>query len=88
MYAEYAYENKLVDETQYEKLKAEYAKCDKMLKNGEGFLAFMYCEGIGQEIIGNPPKFNYYDIRKECEGPLCYDFSKLDTFMNEDSIKQ
>lgn len=29
----------------------------------------------------------YYDIRKECEGQLCYDFSAMDTFLNEDAVR-
>jgi len=29
-----------------------------------------------------------YDIRKECEGPLCYDFSLLEKYINQDSVRQ
>lgn len=29
----------------------------------------------------------YYDIRKECVGSLCYDFSNMDTFLNQKSVK-
>jgi hypothetical protein len=28
------------------------------------------------------PGVNVYDIRKECEGPLCYDFSDADAYLN------
>jgi hypothetical protein len=28
------------------------------------------------------PGVNVYDIRKECVGPLCYDFSDADTYLN------
>lgn len=30
----------------------------------------------------------YYDIRKTCQGSLCYDFSNVEKFLNEDSVKQ
>jgi serine carboxypeptidase-like clade IV len=30
----------------------------------------------------------YYDIRKECEGSLCYDFSNADKFLNLDSVRE
>lgn len=30
----------------------------------------------------------YYDIRKQCEGQLCYDFSRVDTFLNLPSVKE
>ncbi|KAJ7947872.1 Carboxypeptidase [Quillaja saponaria] len=29
----------------------------------------------------------YYDIRKKCEGSLCYDFSNMETFLNRKSVK-
>ncbi|GAU45458.1 hypothetical protein TSUD_107500, partial [Trifolium subterraneum] len=35
-------------------------------------------------IAGN---INYYDIRKQCEGPLCYDFSNVETLLNKKSVK-
>nr|GMD35351.1 serine carboxypeptidase-like [Ipomoea batatas] len=30
----------------------------------------------------------YYDIRKQCEGSLCYDFSNMETLLNEKSVKE
>lgn len=29
----------------------------------------------------------YYDIRKKCEGTLCYDFSNMDTFLNQKTVR-
>ena len=29
----------------------------------------------------------YYDIRKPCEGSLCYDFSNLETLLNQKSVR-
>lgn len=29
----------------------------------------------------------YYDIRKECEGNLCYDFSNMENFLNQQSVR-
>lgn len=29
----------------------------------------------------------YYDIRKQCYGPLCYDFSNAENFLNQVSVK-
>lgn len=29
----------------------------------------------------------YYDIRKKCEGDLCYDFSNMETFLNQKSVR-
>lgn len=30
----------------------------------------------------------YYDLRKRCEGDLCYDFSKMETFLNDQKVRQ
>ncbi|KAK8579685.1 hypothetical protein V6N12_069996 [Hibiscus sabdariffa] len=30
---------------------------------------------------------NYYDVRKKCEGSLCYDFSNMETFLNKKSVR-
>jgi serine carboxypeptidase-like clade 4 len=30
----------------------------------------------------------YYDIRKKCEGSLCYDFSKMVTFLNMQTVRE
>jgi len=29
-----------------------------------------------------------YDIRKECIGPLCYDFSRLDDYINQPHVRK
>ena len=31
--------------------------------------------------------FNVYDIRKPCIGPLCYDFSRLDDYLAQPSVR-
>lgn len=30
----------------------------------------------------------YYDVRKECEGKLCYDFSNLEKFFGDKVVKE
>jgi hypothetical protein len=30
----------------------------------------------------------YYDVRKECEGSLCYDFSNLEKFFGDKAVKE
>lgn len=31
--------------------------------------------------------FQHYDIRKKCEGPLCYDFSNMDKLLTQKSVR-
>lgn len=30
----------------------------------------------------------YYDVRKECQGELCYDFSNLDSYLNNATVRE
>lgn len=50
-------------------------------------LALEVCGMAEESIIGNPPKFNFYDIRIPCEfPPLCYDLSNIDKFLNRTDV--
>lgn len=52
-------------------------------------LSLQYCQTTQfAPIMAANPTMNVYDIRKECEGPLCYDFSRLDKYINQDSVRQ
>jgi hypothetical protein len=37
---------------------------------------------IFQRVLMAKPGVNVYDIRKDCVGPLCYDFSDADAYLN------
>lgn len=30
----------------------------------------------------------YYDLRKKCEGSLCYDFSNMEQFLNKKIVRE
>jgi hypothetical protein len=32
-------------------------------------------------------RINVYDIRKECIGPLCYDFSRLQRYIDQEEVR-
>ncbi len=42
---------------------------------------------IFERILASKPGINVYDIRKECVGPLCYDFSDADTYLNSAEVR-
>nr|GEU83630.1 serine carboxypeptidase-like [Tanacetum cinerariifolium] len=39
------------------------------------------------DILSVTDNINYYDIRKKCEGNLCYDFSGVESFLGKASVK-
>ncbi|KAL2937224.1 Serine carboxypeptidase-like 49 [Bienertia sinuspersici] len=50
-------------------------------------VSFLLCNSIFTSIRVLTGDTNYYDIRKKCEGPLCYDFSSMEKFLNEESVR-
>ncbi|KAE9586493.1 putative carboxypeptidase C [Lupinus albus] len=82
----------------YDFLQAFFKKHPEFVKNdfyitGESY-AGHYIPALASRVHkGNIKKqgihinLKFYDIRKQCEGNLCYDFSNLDNFLNNDKVK-
>ena len=56
--------------------------------------AVEYCQNIPNDLLqiaaenkGGKP-INVYDVRKECVGDLCYDFSPIGKFLNQKSTRE
>jgi len=49
--------------------------------------SYFVCNTIFSSIIALAGNINYYDIRKKCEGSLCYDFSNMEKFLNQKSVR-
>ncbi|KAL0907657.1 hypothetical protein M5K25_022078 [Dendrobium thyrsiflorum] len=50
--------------------------------------SYLVCNSIFNSIMKIAGNTNYYDIRKECEGSLCYDFSNMEKFLNLQSVRE
>ncbi|KAL4505172.1 hypothetical protein ABPG72_016239 [Tetrahymena utriculariae] len=90
-YGTYAYQNKLISGLQYYTFtKPVLATCEALISiNAPLSLTNAVC-GLGyQSIVGfnQTPKFNVYDIRKQCLGSLCYNMTNLDNFLARDDVK-
>lgn len=97
-YAEYALMNRLITFNDYLRLLPQFRQCETMMQFGvEGGRA--QCDALfGQIITGSSAsydmsntdtsqnKFNCYDITKPCFGALCYNFSYMDEFLNQEKI--
>lgn len=89
-YADYAIAHDLIDQDTYDNVMWYYPSCKAAIQtcNKQGWateckLAVNYCQaGIVSRIMGAAGDFNVYDIRLPCLGPLCYDFSNIDKFLN------
>ncbi|XP_065866227.1 serine carboxypeptidase-like [Euphorbia lathyris] len=93
-YTDYALQNNLIGQSDYDYINQYIPSCEQQIKacgtNGTSTCesAFETCTGIFNEVLnaaGNG--LNYYDIRKQCEGSLCYDFSDMETFLNQKTVR-
>eukprot|EP00246_Nothoceros_aenigmaticus_P011021 TRINITY_DN2826_c0_g1_i1.p1 TRINITY_DN2826_c0_g1~~TRINITY_DN2826_c0_g1_i1.p1 ORF type:complete len:520 (+),score=92.07 TRINITY_DN2826_c0_g1_i1:211-1770(+) len=93
-YADYALDMGIIDNTLYSKLNKVYPACRAALKlcGTDGTIsclaAYYICTSIFSSIVAACGNINYYDIRKECIGPLCYDFSNMDNFLNQPDTRE
>ncbi|MCO5556362.1 hypothetical protein L7F22_009910 [Adiantum nelumboides] len=94
-YGDYALQMGLIDDTAYKRIEKRFAVCKTSLSacesEGGGVAcaaAYLACNRIFDSVISLMGNTNYYDIRKECEGSLCYDFSDVTSFLNSDDVQE
>uniref|UniRef100_A0A0A0KDQ8 Uncharacterized protein n=1 Tax=Cucumis sativus TaxID=3659 RepID=A0A0A0KDQ8_CUCSA len=51
-------------------------------------ITYYVCNAIFTSIMLHAGDMNHYDIRKKCEGSLCYDFSNMEKFLNQQSVRE
>ncbi|XP_043703124.1 serine carboxypeptidase-like [Telopea speciosissima] len=92
-YTDYALNMGLIKESEYKVINKFLPVCELAIKacgtNGKipCVASFIVCNSIFSMIIGIAGDINYYDVRKKCEGSLCYDFSNMEKFLNEKSVR-
>ncbi|XP_020583403.1 serine carboxypeptidase-like 49 isoform X2 [Phalaenopsis equestris] len=92
-YADYAYSMGIIGEKAYKGISKIYPVCELTAKlcGVHGIItciaSLVVCNSIFDSILLFAGDINYYDIRKKCQGSLCYDFSNLEKFLNQKSVK-
>ncbi|KAF3454922.1 hypothetical protein FNV43_RR05370 [Rhamnella rubrinervis] len=95
-YPDYALNMGLIKKSDYENVSKLVPDCERSIKtcatSGGGgdacLISYSLCTNIFNRIMdiaGNG--VNYYDIRMKCEGALCYDFSNMETFLDQKSVR-
>ncbi|CAI9778432.1 unnamed protein product [Fraxinus pennsylvanica] len=95
-YTDYALNMKLINKSDYDSLSQSIPGCVRAIKlcgNSSGpssacSEAFYDCTNIFDKIVNISGDINYYDIRKQCVGSLCYNFSNVENFLNQRSVRQ
>ncbi|XP_020600228.1 serine carboxypeptidase-like [Phalaenopsis equestris] len=93
-YTDYALEMGIIKKSDYKRINKVYPACELAIKlcgsSGKAscMASYMVCNTIFNSIMKIAGNTNYYDIRKECEGSLCYDFSNMEKFLNLKSVRE
>ncbi|KAK4754559.1 hypothetical protein SAY87_002663 [Trapa incisa] len=93
-YTDYALDMGIIKEPQYVRINKILPVCETAIKlcGTDGTLSCMasyfVCNTIFSNIMTLAGDINYYDIRKKCEGNLCYDFSNMESFLNQKSVRE
>ncbi|KAJ8624263.1 hypothetical protein MRB53_032793 [Persea americana] len=92
-YTDYALEMGIIQESDYRRINKYIPPCELAIKlcgttgSAACVASYLVCNTILNSIMGIAGKTNYYDIRKQCEGSLCYDFSNVEKFLNLKSVR-
>jgi len=87
-YGPYALLEGLINSYTAQQMNVTYGQCAAALQNQEWDQASYICGSLMETVLQDNPGINYYDIRKQCNGPLCYDFSNIDNFLNQQNVQQ
>lgn len=95
-YADFAMEAGLITEEARDGIAILYPACKLALEACDGLawaveclLAVQFCQATQfAPILMINPEVNVYDYRKKCEGPLCYDFSRMEEYLNQPHVRK
>jgi len=92
-YTDYALQMGIITESEYKKINLILPTCELAIKlcgtsgTTSCLASYLVCNTIFSSIMKIAGNINYYDIRKECIGSLCYDFSNMEKFLNLKSVR-
>ncbi|PIN05990.1 Serine carboxypeptidases (lysosomal cathepsin A) [Handroanthus impetiginosus] len=92
-YADYAMDMGILTQSEHDRINKVLPVCETAIKlcGTDGTIscvaAYIVCNTIFSSIFARAGNVNYYDIRKKCEGSLCYDFSNVEKFLNQKSVR-
>lgn len=85
-YADFAYENKLINRKEYLVAKAGYSLCTKLIQTNKWPLAMVQCQASTEKLLKG---LNPYDIRLKCDvPPLCYNQTNIFNFLNREDVQK
>ncbi|MEW5315793.1 MAG: hypothetical protein WDW38_007198 [Sanguina aurantia] len=94
-YGPFALQNKLISQSVHDGMQFLYPLCrwGANLCTSTGWdwvcgIALTYCQATTfGTVLALNPGINVYDITKQCEGALCYDFTLADQYLNSKAVR-
>ncbi|GAV66471.1 Peptidase_S10 domain-containing protein [Cephalotus follicularis] len=92
-YTDYALDMRLIKKSDHDNINKMIPVCEQTIKacgsdGGDSCVSsYVVCTDIFNKIMEIAGDVNYYDIRTKCEASLCYDFSDMETFLNQKSVR-
>ncbi|XP_043703126.1 serine carboxypeptidase-like [Telopea speciosissima] len=92
-YPDFALDMGIIQETDYKIINKLLPVCEMAIKlcgtdrKIPCMASYVVCNSIFNMIVERAGNINYYDVRKKCEGSLCYDFSNMEKFLNQKSVR-
>eukprot|EP01122_Echinamoeba_exundans_P003223 TRINITY_DN13351_c0_g1_i1.p1 TRINITY_DN13351_c0_g1~~TRINITY_DN13351_c0_g1_i1.p1 ORF type:complete len:424 (+),score=116.62 TRINITY_DN13351_c0_g1_i1:59-1330(+) len=87
-YAPFLYYNGKIDQSTMQAANEQYQTCASDIQGGNYDSAFYDCNMVMQTCLEDAGNINVYDIRKQCDGSLCYNFDSIAKWLNQDFVRQ
>ncbi|KAL9994748.1 putative carboxypeptidase C [Helianthus debilis subsp. tardiflorus] len=93
-YTDYALDMGIIKDSDHKNINKRLPVCETAIKlcGTDGTVAcmaaYLACNTIFSSIKSVAGNINHYDIRKQCEGSLCYDFSDMENLLSKKSVKE
>nr|APR64442.1 Serine carboxypeptidase precursor family protein [Populus tomentosa] len=93
-YTDYALDMGIIKQAEHDRINKIVPVCEVAIKlcGTDGTVSclasYLVCNTIFSSILSVAGNINYYDVRKKCEGSLCYDFSNMEKFLGQKSVKE
>lgn len=92
-YTDYALDMGIIAKSDHDRINKVLPVCETAIKlcGTDGTISclasYLVCNAIFSSIMAHAGDMNYFDIRKKCEGSLCYDFSNLYNFLDQKTVR-
>ncbi|CAI9091163.1 OLC1v1026115C1 [Oldenlandia corymbosa var. corymbosa] len=92
-YTDYALDMGIISKSDHDRINKVLPVCEAAIKlcGTDGTIScmasYLVCNGIFSAVMSRAGSINYYDIRKKCEGSLCYDFSSMEKLLNQKDVR-